>query len=312
MAGLLPAAAYLLQNGGNMQAPQAPMAEEPPLTVSGKDPIEHKGMFGVKGTLRDVLGVLGDTYLIANGRDPLYGPTRRRERASAEMAGRYQDNAEESFINNPLLAIQRLAESGYGDQARELYQDYTKNEAIKSTNLLNEARLNRQELRDAQLAKQGDVKAQADLQKILGTTYGAIKDQSVLDQFNVWARKRLDDAGLEGIPLPKNVEEAARYGIQPYQGQRLEQFEEGLENQRRGQDISSSTQRRGQDVSAATQRRGQDIRSSDIRRGQDMRGSGGRSRPIVPPRAPKGKGDRIGNGSATFISPDGKRWVREN
>ena len=316
MAGLLPAAAYLLQNGNSMmsQAPspqQAPV-QEPELTVSGKDPIEHKGLFGVKGTLRDILGLLGDTYLIANGRDATYGPTRRREKASAEMAGRYQDNAEESFINNPLLAIQRLAESGYGDQARELYQDYTKNEAIKSTNLLNEARLNRQELRDAQLAKQGDVRAQKDLQETLSRTFAAINDESVLQQFLPIARKRLDALGMADEPLPRNLQEAARYGIDPYRSQRLEDFDEGLSNQRRGQDISAGTQRRGQDISAATQRRGQDMRSSDTRRGQDMRGSGGRSRPVVPPRAPKGKGDRIGNGSVTFVSPDGKRWVREN
>ena len=159
MASILPMAAYLMQAAqGGMDGPlippappgyppntqplamdmpqQAPVSQaveapvEDEIVAKGLDPIQHKGLFGVKGTLRDVLGLLGDSYLMVNGRNPYYAGIRRQELASDQLAGRYQNNEEENFINNPLLAIQRLAESGFGEQAQSLYQDYTKNKEV--------------------------------------------------------------------------------------------------------------------------------------------------------------------------------------
>lgn len=49
--------------------------------------VEHKGMFGVKGTLREVLGTLGDAFLVQGGAKPIYAPTRQRERMGDAMAG---------------------------------------------------------------------------------------------------------------------------------------------------------------------------------------------------------------------------------
>ena len=54
---------------------------------AGEKASDRRGMFGVKGTLRDILGVLGDAFLIQSGNAPIYGPTRRRELISDAMAG---------------------------------------------------------------------------------------------------------------------------------------------------------------------------------------------------------------------------------
>ena len=48
---------------------------------------DRRGMFGMRGTLRDVLGVLGDAFLVQSGNNPMYAPTRQRERVSDAMAG---------------------------------------------------------------------------------------------------------------------------------------------------------------------------------------------------------------------------------
>ena len=52
---------------------------------------DYKGMFGVKGTLRDVLGVLGDAFLVQGGAGKVYEPRRQQERAAASMAGMSRD-----------------------------------------------------------------------------------------------------------------------------------------------------------------------------------------------------------------------------
>jgi len=52
---------------------------------------DYKGMFGVKGTLRDVLGLLGDAFLVQGGANKVYEPRRQQERAAASMAGMSRD-----------------------------------------------------------------------------------------------------------------------------------------------------------------------------------------------------------------------------
>lgn len=78
-------------------APAAPMAEEPQggvgedIIASSRLPLEHKGMFGIKGTPRNILGVLGDAFLVQAGKDPLYMNTRRNERYADAMLNFNED-----------------------------------------------------------------------------------------------------------------------------------------------------------------------------------------------------------------------------
>lgn len=61
----------------------------------------RKGAFGVKGTLRDVLGILGDAFLVQSGNKPVYSAVREKEKLSDAMAG---------FTKNPRAASERMAQ----------------------------------------------------------------------------------------------------------------------------------------------------------------------------------------------------------
>lgn len=76
-------------------------------------PKEHKGRFGTKGVLRDILGTLGDAFLVQGGADAMYAPQREKEKAADAMAG---------FSRNPLKAIERLARDGFVEEAQKMYE----------------------------------------------------------------------------------------------------------------------------------------------------------------------------------------------
>lgn len=74
-----------------------------------QDP-QHTGMFGVKGTLRNVLGLLGDAMLVQHGNQPVYKPRLQQEQIADAMTG---------FQSNPNAAAGRLAAVPGGAQDAE-------------------------------------------------------------------------------------------------------------------------------------------------------------------------------------------------
>lgn len=99
---------------------------------------ERSGMFGTRGTLRDILGVVGDAFLTQAGRNTVYAPQRDRERMADAMTG--FTNSEESAM----AAIERLSQAGYTDQARQLYENIQTNKLRQAQQASLEA--NRQSL----------------------------------------------------------------------------------------------------------------------------------------------------------------------
>ena len=102
----------------------------PPVTTSDTGPsivpelpesqIKHKGLFGVKGSLRDILGVLGDAFLVQSGNPRIYAPNRRRE-IMGEQLGNYDgQNAQGVFQN--------LARLGHVDQAMTFLKQHNDRE----------------------------------------------------------------------------------------------------------------------------------------------------------------------------------------
>lgn len=83
----------------------------------GQEASDRRGMFGMKGTLRDVLGVVGDAFLIQSGKSPMYAPSRRQEQISDAWAGASED---------PLAAAERV---GYYDakMGQEILGEYESN-----------------------------------------------------------------------------------------------------------------------------------------------------------------------------------------
>lgn len=64
---------------------------------------QRKGLFGMKGTLRDVVGTVGDALLIGAGRNAIYGPGREQERQADALVG---------LTSNPNAAIERFIYQG--------------------------------------------------------------------------------------------------------------------------------------------------------------------------------------------------------
>jgi hypothetical protein len=48
---------------------------------------DRKGLFGTRGTLRDILGTLGDFFLVGGGGSPMYAPMREREKWADALQG---------------------------------------------------------------------------------------------------------------------------------------------------------------------------------------------------------------------------------
>lgn len=94
-----------------LEANRAPPTEDEIAEI-----VPREGLFGTKGTLRDILGTLGDAFLVQSGNNPMYGPRRREEKIGDAMYG---------FSQNPVQAIERLAAMGYPEQAAALQQQYS-------------------------------------------------------------------------------------------------------------------------------------------------------------------------------------------
>jgi hypothetical protein len=94
---------------------------------------DRRGMFGVKGTLRDVIGTLGDAFLVQSGNDAVYAPTREKERFSDAMAGSSRD---------PTAAYER-AMGVNPDAAMDFYGKYQTAENQAQGNQIRQGELNR-------------------------------------------------------------------------------------------------------------------------------------------------------------------------
>jgi hypothetical protein len=71
--------------GNDRAVAQARMAEESTNRAS-----DRKSLFGARGTLRDILGTLGDFFLVGGGGSPMYYPMREREKWADALQGMTQ------------------------------------------------------------------------------------------------------------------------------------------------------------------------------------------------------------------------------
>lgn len=142
----------------------------------------HKGIFGIKGTLRDVLGTLGDALLVGSGNKAIYQPGRQQEKVSDALVG-YGPGKEAD-------AIARVMQVN-PEMGMKLYQDW-------------QGRLNDQAKIDAQIevARTGTRSKQSanQIQKIKVAQQWAAntKDPAVLASIKNWIQD--PDATLDDIP----------------------------------------------------------------------------------------------------------------
>lgn len=156
-------------------------------------PKEHKGMFGIKGTWRDVLGGIGDSLLIGTGGQAIYRPIRDREKIGDITA---------NFTNDPELTIQQLHQNGYPEVAAEYEKRYAEAQA-------QEAEANRwQSEYDLDVAE--DNRKQVEYEnKVFGT--GLTLMASATDQAS-WTRARTKvlaywERAAPGKPFPFDIPE---------------------------------------------------------------------------------------------------------
>jgi len=72
--------------------------------------VDHRGMFGTRGTLRDVLGTIGDALLMQGGHQAIYRPQRQQEQIADAMVG----------FNSTIPDVQRAAIARVGLRNPEL------------------------------------------------------------------------------------------------------------------------------------------------------------------------------------------------
>lgn len=246
---------------GDLVQPEEPVHDIGQVTR----PEPRKGIFGVKGTLRDILGYVGDAFLMNAGQKAVYAPGRKQERIS--------DAIGTDFADNPEAAVQRLYEAGLADEAQE-FQKNLITQQIAKQKAEAEAKY-----KGAQTSNQG--------YENLGHLFSAATPETFPALLEI-AKRRAGGYGIDVGELPSTYEAAKTFGLDPYRRSRLEQFDEEQdlreENVRdqmadrtarrgltaRGQNMSAATARRGQDIASSDRRYNTDTASADRRRGQDM------------------------------------------
>ena len=111
---------YLAPDAGLVDTPRAPLPSignreyiQRGLDAANDVP-EREGRFGVRGTLRDILGTVGDAFLVQSGNDTVYAPQVDRERQANAMAG---------MTSDARSATERLATAGFPEEAGGLYRE---------------------------------------------------------------------------------------------------------------------------------------------------------------------------------------------
>ena len=218
---------------------------------------DRRGMFGMRGTLRDVLGVLGDAFLVQSGNNPMYAPTRQRERVSDAMAG---------FTVDPVGASERVA---YYDPARgqELFDSHLTNQnKVAQTESL---RASRDSLAQDRRFKQY-TNARDQIGALLNTP-GAVVNGTISPQAIALAERiaASADMTLEEFMISEGMSEEdvrnyAQSVIDPYRQERLDDYDIGLAQ---GQQNADSRRISATRPRAASRPRAESDREAAIRIG---------------------------------------------
>lgn len=188
------------------------------------------------GTLRNVLGAIGDAFLVQSGNDPTYGPRMDRQRIGQAMAGYDPDDPD-----TVQAAIQRVAATGSPDSI-ELADRMQKN--------FNDIQLRQQTAEQTGIYREGmlDSKQTAALQRYLPYVGGMVGNAKTKEQYQAaYDRAELmaqrinpdftaADFGLVD-PMDWTPENAATAGMTANNVQVAEDKDAGRETTRRGQDI---------------------------------------------------------------------------
>lgn len=165
--------------------------------------LQHKGMFGLKGTLRDVLGLVGDSLLVGSGKESVYDKVRQREREGDAMAG---------FTADPAAAAERM--SGINPKAASSIQDLAIQEQLKKAQLqsIEAYRQNQIDLRRQLLTD----KASQRISNIFASPVAKTNPALAMEQARIISKRigiPLEDLGLAEDMTPEEIELYASQGM---------------------------------------------------------------------------------------------------
>lgn len=191
---------------------------------------KRAGMFGMKGTLRDVLGTLGDAFLVQGGAKPVYAPRKEQEREMDAMAG---------FSANPLAAVERLVAAGRTEEAAELYDDIQQNkvrtaqmESLKASREDQAMTRGQARFDKARLYTSALLNAAGDDPERLGYALQQAERAAAA------AGTTLEELGIEESMTPAQREVYAQAGMNTYQQEGLKYRERALDQTDRRIDIT--------------------------------------------------------------------------
>ena len=295
--------------GGAMQG-VVPKAEGP------------KGMFGIKGTGRDILGLLGDAFLVQGGGDPIYQQSRRQE----QLGEAYQD-----FTKDPMGAIAKIGAID-SDLGYKLYNAYAQDQG-RMARIAETVRNNQFRNSEKLFTAAGGLLAAA-----TPSTYPVL-----MERLKSRAASIGDPAMFDGLPKDYDKEAIAQWargtmnryqqGMEDYRGEMVALGEDRLEETKRSNQVNEGIRQQNADTSASRANKprkvGEYVRRSDGKKvvmyddGSEVVGTeetrptgrqAGRGRTSTPPPAdlpkPRRKGDKITNRrtGVTYTSEDGINW----
>lgn len=262
------------------------------------------GLFGIKGDFRDILGTVGDAFLIQSGNNPIYHPQRKDEQRAAAM---------QTFVDNPLEAVKQMSQAGFGEEARKMYYDHVKDrrEAMK-------ARLEAEKT-------QGEITA--DSQRYSDTVNNQIanvlggvnwENPESVQAAQEWATRYASQKGVElRIPLPEqglNRDYATQFResfIDPDDREKINQLGTHREETRSRQEAEAADRARYrserlEDFDADRR----DRRNRASSKGDSNSSDGPIRVPRMPPKEFSGRAIEYPKGSGRVWRSTGNQWER--
>lgn len=253
---------------------------------------DRRGPFGSRGTLRDILGTVGDAFLIQSGNDPMYAPRRERERLSDAMAG---------FTQDPMAAIERVA--GINPQAAQaMLEQYQLNQDRTADNQRMQGQAQTQADQERRQAINNARDNAARLLNAAATSGDPAQAfQQVLPQIQQMASAyslSLEDIAMRADMSPEQLSMIAQAGMTPYQQNRVPQYERGLDirEQRAGESARANR------VRESIQREAEQGRNSRAQMNEEGRNNRSSNS--------NGDGPRSLRGSSNAASSDRPRFGR--
>lgn len=286
-----PAAAY--DNSDALAATRGVAAKADSANQFG-DGLGLSNILHTKGTLRSILGTLGDAFLVQAGKDPIHSQAIYRQQMADAAAG---------FQDNPMVAAGRMAATaapGSMDMADKMYTQAT-NQQLKQATLQN-ANTYKDQAADArrdQMIQRYIPLAGGVLNKAKDANDYADRASSILQ-----SARRIDPSiqSISDLGFPEEYDPDFKGGMSAGQVDRSDQSTANRDQKGALAAQSDSTRRRGQDMTASSA----GARVAATERGQDMTQAGANYRHDTPTgnhTTPQAKAGSRSNPGIPPVSP---------